>query len=647
MSKVYESAWWDGYNSWIVKHVSKLERAPFSFIYNGKHSDNFLHSWEVDKLEKKISKDLEKCTVIWFDRETGLKVSFEAIRFTKYPAIEWVVRFKNERKEETPVLEDIQALDTIFSTSQGEFVLHGARGSFPENTDFAPVRKRISRNSKLDFHPKGGRPSDNYLPFFNLEWSNKGVMIYIGWSGQWLASFIRKDDSSLRVRAGMELTHLRLYPGERIRTPSILLLFWHGERLYGHNLMRRLILKYYTPKNKDGLVQPPVAYSVHSLYYYNATSEKNLIDFIKKLAKLNLGVECVWLDAGWFRGGWPNGVGNWFPRKDFPRGLGPVADVAHKKGLKFLVWFEPERVHKGTWLDKEHPEWIIRLRGVPDRLLNLGNNDARKWLTEHISNMIKNYGIDIYRHDFNIDPLSFWRSLDKPDRQGIAEIRYIEGLYAFWDELLKRHPNLIIDNCASGGKRIDLETIKRSVPLWRTDLTCFCGISFTAIQAQTMGILLWLPARSAGTTGYCDVDQYKFRSLMSTGISLSVNLLNINETSVKRLRKNIAELKELRQFFDGDFYPLTPYSLGEDRWAVYQLHREDLDQGIVLAFRRPLAPRSIRVRLYGVYEDHKYELTYKDTAVKKIVEGNKLINGIRLTLPRPQSSLLIKYIGLK
>ena len=84
---------------------------------------------------------------------------------------------------------------------------------------------------------------------------------------------------------------------------------------------------------------------------------------------------------------------------------------------------------------------IIKLLNNPNRLLNLGNEDARRWLTDHISGMIKKEGIGMYRQDFNMNPLQYWRSADKPDRQGITEIRYVEGLYEFWDELLRRHPS--------------------------------------------------------------------------------------------------------------------------------------------------------------------------------------------------------------
>ena len=95
---------------------------------------------------------------------------------------------------------------------------------------------------------------------------------------------------------------------------------------------------------------------------------------------------------------------------------------------------------------------------------------------------------------FNMDPLPYWQAADAPNRQGMSEIRHIEGLYAFWDELLKRHPDLLIDNCASGGRRIDLETVGRSTPFWRTD----GPRDPVAHQCHTYGLLSWVPLSSTG-----------------------------------------------------------------------------------------------------------------------------------------------------
>ncbi len=142
--------------------------------------------------------------------------------------------------------------------------------------------------------------------------------------------------------------------------------------------------------------------------------------------------------------------------------------------MKFLVWFEPERVSRGTYLAKEHPEWVISPAGDGSGLFNLGTPAAREFMTKYLVEVIKQYKMDWLRIDYNIDPLGFWQFLDKkdPDRVGMAEIRYIEGLYRMWDDLRAAYPQLAIDDCASGGRRIDLETMSRSTPLWRSDNTC-------------------------------------------------------------------------------------------------------------------------------------------------------------------------------
>ena len=75
----------------------------------------------------------------------------------------------------------------------------------------------------------------------------------------------------------------------------------------------------------------------------------------------------------------------------------------------------------------------------------------------------------MYRQDHNVDPLGAWRNHDRPERQGVTENFYVQGYLAFWDDLRRRYPGMLIDSCASGGRRKDLETLRRAVPLLRSD----------------------------------------------------------------------------------------------------------------------------------------------------------------------------------
>ena len=147
--------------------------------------------------------------------------------------------------------------------------------------------------------------------------------------------------------------------------------------------------------------------------------------------------------------------------------------------MRFVLWFEPERMRAGSQLAKEHPEFLLDAdptrADAKNLLLNLGNPAARKYMTDTLSAAIAEHGVDVFRQDFNFEPLPYWEKANAPDRVGITEIRYIEGLYEMWDDLLGRHKSLSIDNCASGGRRIDLETCSRSLPLWPSDFMDVCG----------------------------------------------------------------------------------------------------------------------------------------------------------------------------
>ena len=84
-----------------------------------------------------------------------------------------------------------------------------------------------------------------------------------------------------------------------------------------------------------------------------------------------------------------------------------VSDYAHSKGIKIIVWFEPERVTPGSWLYEHHPEWLLTTKQEPGnklddrhwRLFNFGDPQAREWMVEHVDKIITEQGIDLYRQD--------------------------------------------------------------------------------------------------------------------------------------------------------------------------------------------------------------------------------------------------------
>lgn len=105
-------------------------------------------------------------------------------------------------------------------------------------------------------------------------------------------------------------------------------------------------------------------------------------------------------------------------------------------------------------------------------LLDLGRPDAWQYAFEQISDKVSSLHLTWYRQDCNIVPLPYWRGVDTPDWRGMYEIHHIMGLYRLWNAPRVRFPGLMIDNCASGGRRIDIVTMRRAILLWRSNAQC-------------------------------------------------------------------------------------------------------------------------------------------------------------------------------
>jgi alpha-galactosidase len=272
-------------------------------------------------------------------------------------------------------------------------------------------------------------------------------------------------------------------------------------------------------------------------------------------------------------------------------------------------------------------------------LLDLGNPDARKWWLEHADKLLVEQGIDLYRNDFNIDPLPFWRGNDAPDRQGITEIRYVEGFLSYWDELRRRHPGMLIDTCASGGRRNDLETLRRAVPLLRSDFI----LDPVAQQNHTMGIAPWIPFYG---TGVNSPDPYVFRSQMCPWITCVYDVRR-RDLDYDGLRRRHTQWKEIAPFLMKDFYALTPYAAADNTaWLAWQFDDPESGGGVVQVFRRGESfYESASLKLRGIDRAATYSITDLDTGSVRELEGEQLSAvGLKVTLPTPSQSALITYV---
>jgi alpha-galactosidase len=631
----------------------------FSFTYGGKSSATLLAKWKLKKqrLPEKDGVILHRITRT--DPKTGLAVICEIKEYTLFPVLEWGVRLKNTSKQKTPVLEAIRSLDATLHIGSFPYLNHW-NGDYYSPDGYEPFRVSLAHGEEYRFSPMGGRPTNRAWPYYNLECpdSNRGVIVVIGWSGQWASCFRGLDNQLIHVSAGQELTHFKLLPGEEARTPLSVLMFYRGDRTRSQNLWRRWFQAHNMPRPDGETMKPHLACAATDEgEEFTAATEENQIRYITKFNEHGIHPDVWWIDAGWYpcydsnrQRKWAH-TGTWEPDPErFPRGLKPVSDHAAGAGAELLLWFEPERVTAGSKLDREHPEWLLKNGEDFNRLLNLGNPKCRKWLTDHVCRLIRDNGINIYRQDFNFDPLPFWRADEAKDRQGMNENLYVQGYLQYWTDLLARNPGLWIDSCASGGRRNDLETMRLAVPLHYTDY----GYGDHPVKLAFHRTLCeWIPYFKEFTSSWdirgntrfdSQVDSFSFHCGIAPMLFATLDIRR-EDYDFALAAKMIAIWRQVADLFlTGDFYPLTPYHRSPSQWVARQFDRPEEGRGFIQGIRLPKVPEeTLVVYPQGLRPDVVYRFENPETGETRELTGAALQqHGFAFALP-PRAGAIWLY----
>lgn len=459
-----------------VDPASLLNPPPFSFVYNGVSSATLLSSWP-STTSTSVSGAVTTTTVTWTDPSSLLQVKWVRRTYAGLPTLDWKVFFTNTGLAVTPMLESVLSLDvTVSEITDPNWLIHTANGSANLLTDFKPYDLSLNPNTFRAFTTGGGRPTNGYhnpdlsgtniggaWPYYNIDWATGGMIVAVGWPGQWVAE-VKRSTTALRVLGGMAnsqnipngqeigaagLTSVWLDPGESFYAPEIVLQPWSGgDWIDAQNLWRRWMVEHRMPK-KGSASATPICPGQANDYFapslYTSVAAENEWQNAYAAHNSTAGTGGVhdhwWLDAGWYdqppdaRDWVPTGT--WIPDTDrfpAPNGLRPVTDRARELGMSAIVWFEPERVMPDTALHREHPEWLLPTPPAGTspagaQLLNFGNPDALNWAISYFSSFITAQGIDFYREDFNIDPLEFWNHQDTSEQayQASTDFSSVQG----------------------------------------------------------------------------------------------------------------------------------------------------------------------------------------------------------------------------
>lgn len=598
-----------------------VNKPLLSFLLNGQNFNELSPSITVQKADNTVQ------TTYLFD--SALKLVNTIRYYPEFDACDWVNEWENTGDAPSELISELWDCDVdlplppceakttaraFLPKSENVIKVYSPFGSewsareFSCDVDFIKLNHRPNWlekvGSKKTYATVGGRSADSQIaPFFNVKHGkeNIGYVVAVGWTGQWNAEITRNEES-VTFKSKIEDTHFRILPGERFRTSSVTVMRYNGTVQDGQNTWRRFIKQIYSPIKNEEKELPFCA------GLWGGMSTAGCLERITAVESAGLPFNCYWMDAGWygigdkvspdeFEGDWEQHTGNWeVNRARHPDLLADVVSAIGKTDKRFLLWFEPERVRRATPIVAEHPEYFIfpENENNSNLLLNLGDESAWKYCFNTMSDIIEKMNVSIYRQDFNFQPLLYWRQNDTDERIGITEIKHINGLYKLWDSLKERFPRLLIDNCASGGRRIDVETLRRSIPLWRSDAQCPADHIPEIAQAHAISIGSWIPYSGTGT-GRIWFDTYRFRSAYAPALNTNFTFSEKNEfgkdpAQLEWLDKACREYLRVRPYLCKDIYPLTEATVSSNAWSAVQYHDPETDTGVIQIFKREGSP---------------------------------------------------------
>lgn len=308
------------------------------------------------------------------------------------------------------------------------------------------------------FGQVGSMPVRGWFPFAAVEDVKAGVTwaMQLACPSSWQMELRRKDDG-LSMMAGLpdeDYGHWckTIRPGERFETPEAYLTVGVGG--VDETSQRLLTIQRENWLRRDAPL--PMMFNEYCTTW-GEPSHENMARIAAKLK--GHGIDYLVMDAGWYGEGqdWSSCGGDWIPNKQmFPEGLKATADAIRAAGIKPGIWFEPETCAMDADIFRQEERLLKRHGTVIDtdnrRFLDMRKEENHAYLAERVIGLLKACGFDYIKVDYN-DCIGV--GCDDPDSLGEGLRQNMQGTLRFFRSMREALPNLYIENCASGGHRLE------------------------------------------------------------------------------------------------------------------------------------------------------------------------------------------------
>jgi len=531
-----------------------------------------------------------------------------------------------------------------------------------------------NRGSWQDLHDDGfifrcigGRTTQGYTPYLCIKNKHEGsgTVFHIIPKGNWVIK-VREEKSAVNslsyavLELGLSDENLKmcLKPGQQVDLPEILIHdLPEGEMMMAAPRLHKYLLKH-SCKASDQ--QIPVVYNT----WFDAFEFLETSRLEKQLeAAKNLGCEVFVIDAGWYgaeEGDWYAQAGDWREKLDgaFRGHMREFADTVRQTGLGFGLWMEPERIGSRTPIAREHPEWFIPAGNgyfYPD-IVKQGVYD---YILSQISGLIERYDLAWMKLDFN-----FELGLDP---HGSELLLYYEAWYGIIEELRNRYPGVFIEGCASGGMRLEMNSLSHCDAHFLSDnvfpqdvLRIYEGAMLRLLPGR---VTKWAVLRSIGNTiprygtpldksphtlvtpagATWDISvtnhiDFTLLAAISGVFGLSGDIAGLPPVFQERLRQHIDFYKRYRKMiYNSIGYLLTPMhgSRDDSGWMAHQLQSDDGTGSILLVYRLNDERKANIIKPCVFNEKKLYKVEYWDRRkdIEHISGRNLMEEGINIEIP--------------
>ncbi len=329
-------------------------------------------------------------------------------------------------------------------------------------------------------------------------------------------------------------------------------------------------------KNKER----PVLLNTWEACYFDFTHDK-VVDLAKAAKKA--GMELLVMDDGWFghRNSANSSLGDWYVNMNkLPHGLKGLADAVNAEGLQLGIWFEPEMISPDSDLYRAHPDWCIHVPGRVrttwrDQLyLDLARDEVADYVIECLTNVLGSANISYVKWDNNRRITEPGSASLPPERKGELFHRYVLNLYRILETVTARFPNVLFENCASGGARFDAGMMYYFSQTWASDNTD--ATSRLKIQYGTSMLMppLWITSHiSASPNHQLEREtplRFRENVCMPFNKGYELNLLQLPDEELQLMAEENARYREIRRLVEfGTFTRLlSPFEGDITAWQT-------------------------------------------------------------------------------